>query len=1060
MSTIVTRAGKGSPLTNTELDSNFTNLNTDKAELSGATFTGNLNLGDNVKLQLGNQTNGDLQIYHDGSNSYIAESNATGNLFIKGTHISLQNSAGQDALNLINGDAYIKSGGQTKLQTTSSGISVTGSVVADGLTSELGSDAQGKFSGWSPTGSTSTVHGAIELGSNASYQGIISYDGSNNTRFLFDNAWSGTGSTFEFRTNTAATAKTHLKIEGTGDISFYEDTGTTPKLFWDASTERLGLGTFQNATVATLALKTDANGRAIHIEENSGGESFQIGVNADGDLGFYNSGLSTPSLLIEDSGSSVFSGAVTSTGLTVHSSSAPKITISNGGGTSPNPELEFFRQSGVTARITYEVANKDLVITNDFANGTTQFKHGSSEQMRLSSGNVNIPNGGLMVGATTAPSAPLHVKSSVSQNYVGIVENTNSTNGYGLLAKTAHTGASAFAFGAYAASNPLMVVRGDGRVGIGVANPQASLDVASRFLANHNDGHAEVTIASTSNRQPSLTFKEGTTQRAEISTPAGSSQLVVKTGTTERMRIDASGNLLVGTTSAYGTTGTTINAAGLVYSSADADRAGQFDRTTNDGEIVRFSKAGTTVGSIGAKGGTAYLIGSNKGLRVSGSGLIPITTGGANSDATYDLGDPAVHFKDLYLSNKVYANYIGSSGDTNTNIYFPTGDQIRFITGGNERARIDSSGNVGIGVVPSAWHSAYSALQLDPSGGAVWSGGYDSNIGANLYQHGAGTFKQIGGSYGASYYAQFNGYHAFYTNGNVGAETIFTPTERTRIASNGTLYHGKTADSLNTGGLQTLISGQTSITQSYTEPLRLNRMSTEGAIQKFYYNGSEVGSVGTYASQLYIAGGDTGLQLNGTADQIRPCDGSGAARDAAIDLGDATRRFKDLYLSGKIYGSTLGIGDAGIQADQYSNAVKPFRPDITSGTSDNYLDLGTSSVRWVDIYATNGTIQTSDRNEKQDIEDLTEAEERVAVAAKGLLKKFRWKSAVEDKGDDARIHFGIIAQDLQDAFEAEGLDAGRYGMFTSNTWTNEDGEEQTRMGVRYSELLAFIISAI
>ena len=36
MSTITTRAGKGSPLTNNEVDANFTNLNTDKAELSGA----------------------------------------------------------------------------------------------------------------------------------------------------------------------------------------------------------------------------------------------------------------------------------------------------------------------------------------------------------------------------------------------------------------------------------------------------------------------------------------------------------------------------------------------------------------------------------------------------------------------------------------------------------------------------------------------------------------------------------------------------------------------------------------------------------------------------------------------------------------------------------------------------------------------------------------------------------------------------------------------------------------------------------------------------------------
>ena len=45
MATITTRAGKGSPLTNTEVDDNFTNLNTDKAELSGATFTGNVGIG-------------------------------------------------------------------------------------------------------------------------------------------------------------------------------------------------------------------------------------------------------------------------------------------------------------------------------------------------------------------------------------------------------------------------------------------------------------------------------------------------------------------------------------------------------------------------------------------------------------------------------------------------------------------------------------------------------------------------------------------------------------------------------------------------------------------------------------------------------------------------------------------------------------------------------------------------------------------------------------------------------------------------------------------------------
>ena len=152
-------------------------------------------------------------------------------------------------------------------------------------------------------------------------------------------------------------------------------------------------------------------------------------------------------------------------------------------------------------------------------------------------------------------------------------------------------------------------------------------------------------------------------------------------------------------------------------------------------------------------------------------------------------------------------------------------------------------------------------------------------------------------------------------------------------------------------------------------------------------------------------------------------------------------------------------GNTGLFFDDILNNIRPC--SSTAGTRDNIVDLGNSSNRFDDIHATNGTIQTSDRNEKQDIAELSDAEQRVAVAAKGLLRKFRWKSRVEEKGDDARIHFGIIAQDLQDAFTAEGLDAGRYAMFISSTWTDEEtGEERTRLGVRYSELLAFIISAI
>jgi hypothetical protein len=132
------------------------------------------------------------------------------------------------------------------------------------------------------------------------------------------------------------------------------------------------------------------------------------------------------------------------------------------------------------------------------------------------------------------------------------------------------------------------------------------------------------------------------------------------------MTLDASGNLLVGTTSAFGTTGTTINAAGLVYSSADGDRSGQFDRTgVSDGEIVRFTKAGTTVGSIGANNGVIYFAGPSAnagGFRIDSTGsngvIIPTTNTGANRDAAVDLGYSSggtnVRFRTLYLSTNIH----------------------------------------------------------------------------------------------------------------------------------------------------------------------------------------------------------------------------------------------------------------------------------------------------------------------------------------------------------------------------------------------------------------------
>ena len=92
--------------------------------------SGNLSFADNDKAVFGSGS--DLEIYHDGSNSYITD-NGTGNLRLKASSLRVQSASGNTYLNATNGGSVdIFHNNSEKLATTSSGISVSGNVTVTG----------------------------------------------------------------------------------------------------------------------------------------------------------------------------------------------------------------------------------------------------------------------------------------------------------------------------------------------------------------------------------------------------------------------------------------------------------------------------------------------------------------------------------------------------------------------------------------------------------------------------------------------------------------------------------------------------------------------------------------------------------------------------------------------------------------------------------------------------------------------------------------------------------------------------------------------------------------
>ena len=121
-----------------------------------------------------------------------------------------------------------------------------------------------------------------------------------------------------------------------------------------------------------------------------------------------------------------------------------------------------------------------------------------------------------------------------------------------------------------------------------------------------------------------------------------------------------------------------------------------------------------------------------------------------------------------------------------------------------------------------------------------------------------------------------------------------------------------------------------------------------------------------------------------------------------------------------------------------------------SDDNDNVSSCGTSSSRWTAVYATKGTIQTSDKNEKENINDLDERYEKMFMQLRPVT--YRWKNIYSHENHD-RFHCGLIAQEVYEALVNNGLSMETFAIVGKDDLKTPTPDGRTeRWNMNYSEL--------
>ena len=518
----------------------------------------------------------DLQIYHNGTHSYVSD-NGTGDLYLQGSSaIRLTDPTQSENFAVFNhnGAVNLYHDSSLKFQTTSTGINVIGTAVTDGLTV----DGDITISDATPT--------------------ITFTDTDNN----YDATIAGLSGSLVLKADSGAEF-------GTETIQFH--TGGSQRATINSSGQ-LGIGTTSQKTNldvvrgGTTGLSA-VNARTVALFQNNSSAGSVISVNAP-NTGYSGIFLGDPEneaqgqiKMVHTDNTMQFTASGSTSAMTIDSSARVGI-----GTTSPNYPLtvhstgdgiKFEVSDTVDANFRIQVSGNDIKTGPSTASDYI-FQTGNTERMRLTSTGLGI--------GTTSPDELLHVEKSsgttmvktevAAQSVVGFnIKKTGTTNQEWKIVD-GQTVNGRLEIYDVTDSRSVMTFDGDGRVGIGTVSPSAPLHVVGNSYVQSGILYTDA-----------ITAYSG----SSVNINAGSSHFNVTVNGSERARIDSSGNLLVNTTTtavANGTnTGIALTSGNQLAMGANNDVVAYLNRISTDGSIIEFRKNGSAVGSIGTKSNADHI---------------------------------------------------------------------------------------------------------------------------------------------------------------------------------------------------------------------------------------------------------------------------------------------------------------------------------------------------------------------------------------------------------------------------------------------------------------------